>query len=154
MKNGLNYLLAISLFISFSACVSPSGNEKNSTTKNDNVVAKNIIFMIGDGMSYAQIQGTETALKKRLVMSSMPVTGNITTYSADKLITDSGAGGTALATGQKTNNGMIGMRADSTVVESLLEIFADAGKRTGLVVSCGITHATPASFVAKDISRS
>jgi len=154
MKTTLNYLLALGLFLSFTACVSPSGNEKNSTAKNENVVAKNIIFMIGDGMSYAQIQAAETALNKRLVMSSMPVTGNVTTYSADKLITDSGAGGTALATGQKTNNGMIGMRADSTAVESLLEIFADAGKKTGIVVSCGITHATPAAFVAKDISRS
>ena len=153
MKITLNYLLAISLFLSFTACVSPSGNEKNSPTKNENIVAKNVIFMIGDGMSYAQIQAAETALNKRLVMSSMPITGNITTHSADKLITDSGAAGTALATGQKTLNGMISMRPDSTAIESLLEVFADAGKKTGMVVSCGITHATPASFVAKDVSR-
>lgn len=153
MKVTLKYLLAISLFLCFTACVSPSGNEINSPNKTENIVAKNVIFMIGDGMSYAQIQAAETALNKRLVMSSMPVTGNITTHSADKLITDSGAGGTALATGHKTNNGMIGMLADSTAVESLLEVFADAGKKTGIVVSCGITHATPASFVAKDISR-
>lgn len=153
MKVTINFLLAISLFLSFTACVSPSGNEKNSLTKTEKIVAKNVIFMIGDGMSYAQIQAAETALNKRLVMSSMPVTGNATTYSADKLITDSGAGGTALATGHKTNNGLIGMGADSTAVESLLEVFADAGKKTGLVVSCGITHATPASFVAKNINR-
>ncbi len=102
MKVTLKYLLAISLFLCFTACVSPpSGNEINSPNKTENIVAKNVIFMIGDGMSYAQIQAAETALNKRLVMSSMPVTGNITTHSADKLITDSGAGGTALATGQK-----------------------------------------------------
>lgn len=152
MKSTFSYLLALSLFLSFTACVSPSANEKENAAKN-RTVAKNVIFMIGDGMSYPQIQAAETALNKRLVMSSMPVTGNVTTYSADKLITDSGASGTALATGQKTNTGMIGMRADSTAVESLLEIFADAGKKTGLVVSCVITHATPAAFVAKNINR-
>jgi alkaline phosphatase len=45
------------------------------------------------------------------------------------------------------------MKADSTAVPSMLELFSDEGKQTAMVVSCGITHATPASFVAKDISR-
>ncbi len=143
--------LSLSFFLILNSCSTPATD--NQDADNTSKSAKNIIFMIGDGMSYAQIEGTENAIGKQLEMRKMPVSGTITTHSADKLITDSGAGGTALATGFKTNNGMIGMKADSTAVPSMLELFSNEGKQTAIVVSCGITHATPATFVAKDINR-
>ncbi|MDA3943489.1 MAG: alkaline phosphatase [Bacteroidetes bacterium] len=151
MKKLILVFLGFNFLFSFSACV--TSNDEGHVADNQNVVAKNVILLIGDGMSYAQIQAAETILNKQLAMQSMPFTGNSTTYSADKLITDSGAAGTAIATGHKTNNGMIGMNADSTAVVSMLEMFADAGKKTAIAVSCGITHATPAAFVAKNINR-
>lgn len=114
----------------------------------------NIIFMIGDGMGYAQVQAATLTSDEPLKMLKAQYTGSITTHSSDNLVTDSGAGGTALATGKKTNNGMIGMTPDSLPVPSMLEIFAEQGKSTGIVVSCGVTHATPASFIAKNVSRS
>jgi alkaline phosphatase len=70
------------------------------------------------------------------------------TYSANSYITDSAAGGTALATGNKTNNGMIGMNADSVAVKSILSMAEEAGLVTGLVATVRITHATPAAFYA------
>ncbi len=149
--NRFVFFLSLSFLFILSSCSTPA--TENQQAENTPKPAKNIIFMIGDGMSYAQIEGTENAIGKQLEMRKLPVSGTITTHSADKRITDSGAGGTALATGFKTNNGMIGMKADSTAVPSMLEIFAEEGKQTALVVSCGITHATPASFVAKDINR-
>jgi len=72
---------------------------------------------------------------------------------ADSYITDSGAGGTAIACGVKTNNGMIGVAPDSTAVSSITEIAHKNGLATGVVSTSAITHATPASFVAHNSDR-
>jgi len=70
---------------------------------------KNIILLIGDGMGTAQVYAGYTAKKGIMNITGMPVSGFSVTYSADDYITDSGAGGTALSTGVKTNNGSIGV---------------------------------------------
>lgn len=114
---------------------------------------KNIILMIGDGMGLAQIHAARLSKNEPLHMEELQDMGLMTTNSYDNGVTDSGAGGTAIATGFKTRNGMIGLTHDSIAVPSMLEIFAAKGKATGVVVSCAVTHATPASFVAKNISR-
>jgi alkaline phosphatase len=114
---------------------------------------KNIILMIGDGMGVAQIYAGMTANKGHLNIERFQTIGFSKTYSGNDFITDSGAGGTALATGQKTFNGAIGVDIDSVSSKSILEYAEDHHKATGLVVSCSITHATPASFVAHQSSR-
>lgn len=123
-------------------------NQSKTTVK-----PKNIIFMIGDGMGLAEVQAAQHRATQPLNMFTSKHIGLITTHSFDDEITDSGAGGTALATGKKTRNRMIGMTADSVAFPSLLEVFAAEGKSTGVAVSCAVTHATPASFVAKVNSR-
>lgn len=75
------------------------------------------------------------------------------TYSSDNLVTDSGAGATALSIGRKTFNGAIGVGPDSSLYETILESAQKAGKSTGLVATCDITHATPASFAAHQPNR-
>lgn len=121
---------------------------------------KNVIYLIGDGMATAQRQVAEyyqqelTGNKNaRLVMNTLPVAGINTTHSADSLVTDSAASGTALATGVKTDNGMLGMLPDGTKVTSLLEGAQKKGMATGLVTTTRLTHATPAAFIAKNVSR-
>lgn len=143
----LLFTAIVLISVAFQSCT-PKEKKQDASPK-----AKNIVLMIGDGMSFAQIQAAQYALGHPLHFREFPVTGFATTYSADNKITDSGAAGTAIATGNKSNNGMIGMTADSVKVESMLEHFSKKGKKTGLVVSCAITHATPASFVSKNISR-
>lgn len=115
---------------------------------------KNIILLIGDGMGTAQIYSGYTAQKGKSNITSMPVSGFCTTFSSDKYITDSGAGGTALATGVKTNNGSIGVDPDGKPVQSILEKAELKGLATGLVSTSAITHATPASFIAHTPNRS
>ncbi len=105
-------------------------------------------------MGTAHVYGGMTASKSKLVLESFPFSGFSKTYSADKYITDSGAGGTAIACGIKTNNGMIGMGPDSISIRSIVEIANKNGLATGVVSTSAITHATPASFVAHNISRS
>ncbi len=57
-------------------------------------------------------------------------------YSRNTRVTDSAAAGTALATGHKTNNGMLGVLPDSTAVESMMAKAVRRGMATGLVVTC------------------
>ena len=108
---------------------------------------KRVILLIGDGMGVAHVTAGRT-VKGNLNLERMPVGGFLTTHSADHYVTDSAAGGTALACGEKTNNGMIGMRPDSSRMVSTLDAAEAAGWATGLVAACKITHATPASFDA------
>ena len=82
---------------------------------------KNVIYLIGDGMGLNQLYAGMTANGGTLNVERCTHTGLAKTYSASSYITDSAAGGTALATGNKTNNGMIGMNADSVAVKSILE---------------------------------
>ncbi len=104
-------------------------------------------------MGVAQIYAGMTAADHPFYLEKFPYSGFSKTYSADNYITDSGAGGTAIACGIKTNNGMIGVRPDSSVVSSILEIAHKNGFATGVVSTSAITHATPASFVAHNAGR-
>jgi alkaline phosphatase len=114
---------------------------------------KNVILMIGDGMGVAQIYAGYTANKSHLNLFKAQYVGFSLTCSADQYITDSGAGATAISTGEKTNNSAIGVDMHGTAQKTILESAEDKGLSTGLVVTCPITHATPAAFVAHQINR-
>ena len=115
--------------------------------------AVNVIYMIGDGMALPQVFATMLATGEDLAFCQFPYTGIVDTRSKSNTITDSAAGGTALACDQKTKNGMVGMDADTLAMESILDIFANHGKSTGIVVTCYAGHATPATFFAKVPNR-
>ena len=109
---------------------------------------KNVIFFIGDGMGLSQVFAALSANNGELYLNQFTNFGFSKTHSADNYITDSAAGGTALACGKKTRNGMIGMSPDSVAIPSLLELSDKAGLSTGLVATVSIVHATPGSFIA------
>lgn len=122
---------------------------------------KHIVLIIGDGTGLAQwsaynakrTQGINSMDSAAVVFTDFPVIGFSLTSSADAFITDSGAGATALATGKKANNYMIGMAADSSKPITISEIAHHMGKSTGIAVTCELTHATPGSFFAHQPSR-
>ncbi len=114
---------------------------------------RNIIFLIGDGMGLAQTHAGIVKNKQSLAIESFNYIGLVNTSSSTHFTTDSGAGGTALASGVKTRNGMIGMGPDSVAIESIIHLAEKNNLATGIVVSCAVTHATPASFVAHQVSR-
>jgi alkaline phosphatase len=113
----------------------------------------NIILMIGDGMGVAQIYSGYTANHGQLNLFSFKSIGFSKTYSASDYITDSGAGGTAISTGNKTYNGAIGVNMDTVPVKTILEYAEEKGLSTGLVSTSAITHATPASFISHQADR-
>jgi len=73
--------------------------------------------------------------------------GLMTTHAADSLSTDSAAAATALASGCKTNNGMLGVCADGSEPKSVIEIAKEKGMRVGLVTNSTVYDASPAAFV-------
>ena len=114
---------------------------------------KNIIFMIGDGMGLEQISAAWVCNGGKLNLDNFTNVGIQRTYSANKLVTDSAAAGTALATGHKTDNGMISMTPDTVAVKSLAEEAMEKGKRTGAAVTCRVNDATPSVFFSHSASR-
>ncbi|MBS4204493.1 alkaline phosphatase [Lederbergia citrea] len=114
--------------------------------------AKNVIFLIPDGFSasyatnYRWYKGEESAMDSMLV-------GMHRTYSANSEVTDSAAAGTAMATGEKTNNGMISTSPEGEKLQTILEAAEKTGKSSGLVATSTITHATPAVFASHVASR-
>ncbi len=114
---------------------------------------ENIILLIGDGMGLAHIHAGLTVNRGQLNLLRFKCIGFSKTYSEPDYVTDSGAGGTALATGKKTYNGAIGVDKDTVPVKSILEYAEAEGMSTGLVSITAITHATPASFIAHNKNR-
>ena len=116
---------------------------------------KYVFYFIGDGMGVNQVNGTEMFLAeldsvigvKGLNFASFPVRNYATTYSSYNGVTCSAAAGTALATGEKTKNGTIGM--DKEQKEPLYSVAVrakEAGRKVGIITSVGMNHATPAAF--------
>lgn len=113
----------------------------------------NIILMIGDGMGITQVYSGFTVNHGHLNLFQCNHIGFSKTYSSSDYITDSAAGATAFSTGSKTYNGAIGLNKDSLPVRTILEYAEEKGLSTGLVSTSAITHATPASFIAHQVSR-
>ena len=113
-----------------------------------------MILLIGDGMGLAQVsmlqieqQYAPTAFDRAEGVAL------ITTRSANNRVTDSAAAGTALATGHKTDNGMLGQTPDGEPVQSMIARAHAEGRPTGLAVCCYLQHATPAAFYAHVADR-
>lgn len=125
----------------------------------DQSTPKNVILLVGDGLGFSQRQITEyynmtvNGSTEKLVMNQLPESGINSTHAANTLIVDSAAAGTALASGVKTNNGVVGKDADLNDVKTLVELAEEAGQATGLVTTTRLTHATPAAFASHNESR-
>ena len=143
-------LFSVTLFL-FSSCC--SHQEKK---------AKYVFYFIGDGMGFSHVALAEAYKAAKdgkigsepLCFTQFPVLGMATTYSASNMITCSSAAGTALSTGTKTNNGMLGVTPDSTALESIAYKIHDAGYKVGIMTSVTIDHATPGAFYANSAARS
>lgn len=115
--------------------------------------AKNVIVFVGDGMGTSHrdlVRYATVGTEGQLAMDDMPYAGRSQTSPEDPeaFVTDSAAGGTAIATGIKTFNGAVGVDTDGNPVTSVLERAEQAGLATGLVTDSQVTDATPASFGA------
>ncbi len=113
---------------------------------------KNIIILIGDGMGANYVSAAVLTLPNSPFRKFNSV-GFSVTCSADRFVTESAASATAMATGHKTNHHYVGMDTLGNPVTNIFEEAKKTNRSTGLVVTCSITHATPAAFVAHVIDR-
>ena len=118
---------------------------------------KYVFYFIGDGMGVNEVMGTNLYNaangQEAVNFTQFPVVNFITTVSANSLVTDSSAAGTALATGTKIDNGALGQDPEGNPTPNLTEWAHAAGYGTGVATSVGVNHATPAAFVAHSEKR-
>ena len=108
----------------------------------------NIILMVGDGMGISQISTAFYFGESTPNFEQFSEIGLMKTSSTSHTITDSAAGATAFATGERTYNRAIGVSKDTVTVPTILEQLKEENYQTGLISLTSITHATPASFYA------
>ena len=118
---------------------------------------KYVFMFIGDGMGMPQRMVAEDYSRRSgrgpLAMNALPYQCLTRTASANALITDSAAAATAMACGEKSNNGALGVMPDGRRIESVAEVAKRKGMKVGIVTTVTIVHATPAAFYAHQTNR-
>ena len=134
----------------------PSKTKKASTYHDSEI--KNVILLIGDGMGFNHLMKTKVERDTEIIMDTFEIKGESRTRSFDKAVTDSAAGGTALATGIRTANGAIGVNPIDkepkySYPKNLSELCKENGMMTGVITTDETSGATPASFSAHSSDR-
>lgn len=167
MKIVLTLVVGILLLVSAQAQNKYEGNDLNvehvfkstdvyqvkSINPTSGEEVENVILMIADGMGISHFSSAWIANQGHLNIDNCMYTGLVKTFCANQLITDSGAAGTALATGQKANYHSIAVDVNNNPLNSLTDLAKEKGLSTGIVVTCGLTDATPATFCANNPDR-
>lgn len=144
-KHTLISIAALALISASSCC--------NNSVENEAPEVKNVIYLIGDGMGFGAVSSLLLSEDEVTGFEQAPVIGLSETCSANNYVTDSAAGGTALATGTRTNNGYAGADPEGNQLTSILRKAQTKGKKTAIVVNTTLTEATPAAFYAGVTSR-
>lgn len=126
------------------------------TYRDDNI--KNVIYLIGDGMGFNHLEKTKKERNTALVMDTFGIKGSSMTRSFSDSVTDSAAGGTALAAGVRTGNGIIGAyyldkNSKYSYPKNITELCLERGMMTGVITTDETSGATPASFSAHSSNR-
>jgi alkaline phosphatase len=150
MKRPVSIALALSLTASLGV-FAPAAAEESAGE------AKSAILLIGDGMSLAQVYSAqifaEEVLGESLVMPTIADTAVTRTHSADSMVTDSAAAGTAIHSGLKANNGSINVLPAGEWAYTIGQAAQAADKSVGVLSTARMTHATPASVYGHDADR-
>ncbi|WP_162341090.1 alkaline phosphatase [Cyclobacterium salsum] len=136
------------------------GNTRPGSFKS---AAKNIIFLVSDGMSTGTLNMADLLLREKEGRKSRWVSyyqggfakrALMDTASSNSLVTDSAAAGSSWGCGMRVPNGSLNVGPNGELPVPILQKFKNAGKSVGCVTTVPITHATPASFCVNEESRS
>jgi alkaline phosphatase len=157
-KNGSLFTLGAALINPFES----SANELDFDTIKKNKKAKNIIFLVSDGMSTGTLNMADLYMNRKLGRSSNWIQlykdNRVTralmeTASASSIVTDSAAASSAWGTGFRVNNGSICVGVNGEEYLPIWQKFKKSGKMAGCVTTVPITHATPSGFCVNSKSR-
>ncbi len=149
---------ALVLALLLSACASAPGRLPAASRPAPALSARCVILFIGDGMGFDHVRAAamhRAGPGGTLSFESFPFRGSVATANADGGVTDSAAAATAMATGVKVHNMVVSVASpgDGSPLRTALELFAAAGRSTGLVTTSSVLDATPAAFAAHRPSR-
>ncbi|KOS05959.1 alkaline phosphatase [Flavobacterium akiainvivens] len=158
-RNGGLFTLGATLINPFESI---AGNTLDTGTLNKNKKAKNIIFMVSDGMSTGTLNMADLYLNRKtgkgsnwiqLYKDNRVANALMDTSSASSIITDSSAGSSSWGGGHKVKNGVLNIGPNGEKYMPIWQKFKKAGKMAGCVTTVPITHATPAGFCVNNDSR-
>lgn len=156
-KINSKYLVIILIF--FFSCKGAETVSINSI--NQQKKPKYIFLFIGDGMGANHVSLTEAYLSAtktgKMSFEDFPIHSDCTTYCKNRIITDSGAAGSAIACGEKANEGAISFYpqySQDSMPLSIAKIAHKNGMKVGIISTVSINHATPAAFYAQNERRS
>ena len=150
------------IFLVLLSAVVISGLNSCNSTCNNTETPKYVFLFIGDGMGVTQVAAAESYLAYTdgdklgglsMTMTSLPYFGMATSYSANSRVTDSAAAGTAIACGEKTRNGSIGVDAEGQPIKSIAYELKEEGYNVGILTTVPHNHATPTAFYANNTDR-
>jgi alkaline phosphatase len=133
-----------------------------SVDETDRSTAKNVIFLVSDGMSIGTLTLCDTLMQRKmgkgghwmsLYKSRKGVRALMDTASSNALVTDSAAAGSAWGCGVRVPNGSLNVSAEGELFTPLFKKCIAKGKSVGCVTTVPVTHATPASFCVNAKSR-
>lgn len=155
IKKGI--VICMLAVLSIGAIVPNQNATATSTNSTEEKDIKNVIMLIPDGMSVDATTLARYMLDEKgdipLTMDEY-VTALVKTRWANGPITDSAPAGTALATGNKSISGALGVDASLVPKASVLEAAQTLGKATGIIATSEFMHATPAAYTSHEVKRS
>jgi alkaline phosphatase len=158
-RNGALFTLGTTLI---NPLESIAGNTLDTGTLDKNKKAKNIIFMVSDGMSTGTLNMADLYLNRKtgkgsnwiqLYKDRRVANALMDTASASSIVTDSSAGSSSWGGGHRVKNGVLNIGTNGEKYMPIWQKFKKTGKMAGCVTTVPITHATPAGFCVNNDSR-
>ncbi|HMG04995.1 MAG TPA: alkaline phosphatase [Chthoniobacterales bacterium] len=115
-----------------------------------------IVLFIGEGLTPGRLAATRTfaaGADTPLALDAMPQLALLRNYSNDFAAPDQAAAATALATGVRVNNRLIGCDSEGRALTSLIELARRTGRATGLITNANLTDPTAAAFYAHTLNQ-
>lgn len=152
-KEGSAKALSTQTVAELASSADPLPSASDPIILNNVTKAKNVILLIGDGMGPEQVKAGEIYKGEALTMQGFPYRTTVETRSASDVVTDSAAAATALATGRRAINGMIGKDPNYLNLETIVDIAHNLGKSTGIIATEELYGATPMGFSGHAYNR-
>lgn len=161
-----NFLQNTLLTLAGGTIINPANGWSRNFIRNqvsgNNKTAKNIIFLVSDGMSTGTLNMASLLLQRKegrqsnwikLYEDQKVTRALMETASASSYITDSAAASSAWGGGVRVKNGSLNVGPNGEQYKPILQKFKAAGKSVGCVTTVPITHATPAGFCINNNRR-
>ena len=149
LKRIASFIIAFALVLSLFAGIGVYAESPQA-----DLTAKNVILLIGSGISPAHVTAAKIKSGKQLNLLNMTYSGSLVTVNSDNAISDPAAAATALSTGKKTLNYNLGIDNEGNEIQLITEALQSAGKKVGIITDKYLNDATPAAFAVHNPLKS